>query len=66
MLRVKWTVDNVVHIGTLVGVVADDGEILAVVADDEGPILDIKLSRLLNASASPVQRRQVTTSGVTL
>ena len=66
MIRVRWDHNEKVHIGTVIGVVNDAGDTLAVVADDEGPIVEIGIQRLFNASASPVGHRQITASGVTL
>jgi hypothetical protein len=56
VIRVKWSFNNNpnVYIGTVIGVVNDDEDIVAVVADDEGPIIKIALNRLINASASAI------------
>lgn len=55
MIRVKWTdAAKRVHIGTIVGIANHDTLATAVVADDDGPLLELPIDTLTNASASPI------------
>jgi hypothetical protein len=55
MIRVKWTdAAHHVHIGTILGIVKNDILTSAVIADDDGPLLELPIDCLINASASPI------------